>query len=130
MNRKMRTLLFGNAQECQATSETVKALDLLSKYSHESCCVDDLEELYKVLVDWEPSLLIVLADGVEGMEAVYCSRERRPGLPVFWFSDDRGFGMQSYRLNCAYFSTKPVTPDKLAHAIFRCDHVGICYTAV
>jgi len=77
------------------------------------------------LVDWEPTLMIALADGAEGMECAYRSRERRPCLPVFWFSDDREFGMQSYRLNCAYFSTKPITEDKLNHAIQRCQHLGI-----
>lgn len=130
MNRKMKTLVFGTAQECRAASDVVKTLSALSEYAHESFHVDDLEELDKNLVDWEPTLLIVLADGAEGMEAVYRSRERRPNLPVFWFSDDRGFGMQSYRLNCAYFSTKPVTADKVNHAICRCNHIGIRYGSV
>lgn len=127
MNR-IKALIFGDAHEYRAAEEVLKALELLSEHTHEHFHVDDLEEFERNLVDWEPTLLIVLADGAEGMECVYRSRERRPGLPVFWFSDDRDFGIQSYRLDCAYFSTKPVTPDKINHAIHRCNHMGIQYS--
>ena len=71
------------------------------------------------LVDWEPTLVIVLADGAKGFECVFRTKACRPSLSVFWFSDDREFGMQSYRMDCAYFSTKPVTSEKIAHAIHR-----------
>ena len=130
MDRKIKTLLFGREQECRAAAEVLGALDLLTGHVHDQRHVDDLEELDMLMADWMPSLLIVLADGAKGMEAVYRARERRPGLPVFWFSDDREFGMQSYRLGCAYFSTKPLTPDKIHHAIRRCDHVGIQYVSL
>ena len=127
MNRRIKTLMFGNEQECLAAAEVLRALELLSEHMHEHLYVDDLEEFEKSMVDWEPTLLVVLANGAKGMECVYRSRERRPGLPVFWFSDDQDFGVQSYRLNCAYFSTKPVTLEKIKHAIHRCDHFGIQY---
>ena len=41
-------------------------------------------------------------------------------VPVLWFSDDNGFGVQSYRLGCAYFHKKPVSPQVLSAAIARC----------
>ena len=127
MKPNMKTLLFGAPHECTAAGEALgNMVDSAYEYRH----VNDIEEFERVLVNWMPSLIVVLADGAAGMESVYRSRQRRPSLPVFWFSDDREFGMQSYRLDCAYFSTKPVTPEKMACAMKRCDHIGIPYTAV
>lgn len=127
MNRKIRTLIFGNKQESQAAALLLRSLEPLAEHNHEHFHVDDLEQFDRNLVDWKPTLLMVLADGAEGMECVYRARERRPSLPVFWFSNDRDFGVQSYRLNCAYFSTKPVTEEKMYNAIHRCNRMGIRY---
>lgn len=130
MTGKIRTLMFGKAQECQSAAEVLKTMQSLSGFAHEHHHVADLEEYEQALAEWDPTLLIVLAEGAEGMECVYRSRERRPLLPVFWFSNDREFGMQSYRLNCAYFSTKPVSHEKLTRAFQRCRHLGIRYEII
>lgn len=127
MKPTVKVLLFGDLLECESVGETLRRLEHLSDHVQEFCCMSDIEEFEAALVEWEPSLAIVLADGAAGMESVYRSRQRRPALPVFWFSNDREFGMQSYRLECAYFSTKPVTAEKIHHAIQRCHHVGIPY---
>lgn len=127
MSGRIKTLLFGKEHECQAAAEILTDLEIVPKHKHEYCQVNDLEEFERALADWEPSLLVVLADGAKGMECVYQSRERRPNLPVFWFSNDQGFGILSYRLNCAYFSTKPATQEKISHAFLRCHHIGIQY---
>lgn len=129
MNQKIRTLIFGNSDECRKAEEELSALEQLAEKHQEFLHIDDLEEFDRKLVDWEPTLLMVLANGAEGMECTYRARDRRPCIPVFWFSNDPEFGMQSYRLNCAYFSTKPVTGEKLSYAFQRCNHIGIRYTA-
>lgn len=128
MRLNIKTLLFGECQECETVGKMLEHTNQFPKDAHEYRHIDDLEEFEKILVTWMPSLVIVLADGAAGMESVYRSRQRRPSLPVIWFSNDRAFGMQSFRLECAYFSTKPVTPDKIKLALRRCDHVGISYT--
>lgn len=125
MRREVRALLFGNSRECRAVVDILKTLDFLAEYSHEYLHVDDLEELERSLIDWTPTLLVVLAEGTEGMSCVRRSRQRRPGVPVFWFSADQDLGIQAFGLDCAYFSTKPVTPEKIQRAIHRCAHVGI-----
>lgn len=129
MDQKVKALIFGNADECAAAHDALQSLECCASYRHELCHVEDIEDLETKLIDWEPSLAIVLADGAIGMETVFRLRQRRPCVPVFWFSDDREFSMQSYRLDCAYFSTKPVTREKISSAIARCDHVGIRYAA-
>lgn len=128
MGPNVKTLLFGTRRECENIGRMLSLVEGFPADSHEFRHIDDMEEFEKILATWFPTLVIVLADGAAGMESVYRSRQRRPSLPVLWFSDDREFGMQSYRLECAYFSTKPVTPEKLTCALRRCDHVGIPYT--
>ncbi len=117
--------MFGETAECETAAEIMEALPELSGNTCEYFHLNDLEKLVEAIVDFEPTLLIVLANGAEGMECVYRARERSSELPVFWFSDDKAFAVQSYRFNCAYFTTKPVTSDKMSNAIKRCSHIGI-----
>lgn len=128
MMTTIKILLFGKQCECRTVEALIKQASPFQNARHEICCIDDLEYLNTALVDWDPTLLIVTADGAEGMESVYRARERHPCVPVFWFSDDKDFGILSYRLNCAYFSVKPVTAEKLSSAVQRCEHLGIRYT--
>mgnify|MGYP003199471040 FL=1 len=53
-------------------------------------------------------LIIVLADGADGMEGVIAAKNADRDTPVIWLSDDEGFGAQSYRLGCTYFHKKPI----------------------
>lgn len=57
---------------------------------------------------------------VAGMEGVIAARNTCGQVPVVWFSNDGGFGAQSYRLGCAYFHEKPVSPRVLSAAIAKC----------
>lgn len=125
MSGAIKTLMYGSEEECSTAAEMIKSLPDLAGYECEHLWVYDLEEYEKALVDFAPTLLVVLADGAEGMECVYRTKERRPSLPVFWFSDDKDFAVQSYRLNCAYFSIKPPTVDTMENAVRRCRHMGI-----
>ena len=59
-------------------------------------------------------------DGADGMEGVIAAKSVCKNVPVLWFSNDNGFGVQSYRLGCAYFHKKPVSPQVLSAAIARC----------
>ena len=46
-------------------------------------------------------MIIVAVDGAIGMEGVIASKNIRPDTAVIWFSDDKAFGAQSYRLGCS-----------------------------
>lgn len=130
MSKKVRTLLFGKREECETAVQVLNTLEMFSEYDHEYFYINNLEEFDKLLVDLGPTLLVVLADGAEGMECVYRAREHSQDIPVFWFSDDRDFAVQSYRMNCAYFSDKPITSDKALNAFKRCKHTGMQYCVV
>lgn len=125
MSGRMRTLIYGDPAECENAQNLIQALLCdgtgLLECRHVSCH----EDLSLELMQWHPCLTVVLADGPAGMEGVYAVKDNYPRSSVFWFSNDRGFGMMSHRLECAYFSVKPVTEEKLQRALRRCDHVGI-----
>lgn len=125
MSGSVRTLFYGDQAECAEVQKLMQSLfcgePQFMECRHVSCHEDLAEELMR----WNPCLTIVLADGPAGMEGVYAVKDNHPRSSVFWFSNDRGFGVMSHRLDCAYFSVKPVTKEKLQRALRRCDHVGI-----
>ena len=85
---------------------------------------DIFDEFYKQIVDVDPSLIIVLANGANGLECVYQAKKYDNNMAVFWFSDDRNFSIQSHRLECAYFAQKPLTAEKLKKAFYRYQSLG------
>lgn len=65
-------------------------------------------------------LIVVLANGADGMEGVIAAKNADRDTPVIWLSDDEGFGAQSYRLGCTYFHKKPIPLEKLKEALHKC----------
>ena len=65
-------------------------------------------------------LIVVLANGADGMEGVIAAKNADSDTPVIWLSDDEGFGAQSYRLGCTYFHKKPIPLEKLKEALHKC----------
>lgn len=80
----------------------------------------DYDRLIAALGSGPPALVIVTMDGAAGMEGVIAAKNLLPEVPVIWFSDDNGFGVQSYRLGCAYFHEKPISSEVLLAAIAKC----------
>lgn len=124
MKRKIKTVIYSNEAEYRTVCKILTETGICG-HSHECRRVDSWESLREDLVDWNPGLAIVARDGAAGMEGVYLVRQQRPGVPVFWFSDDDDFSVQSHRLECTYFAAKPLTQEKLRKAFHRCAHVGI-----
>lgn len=120
MRDEVKILIYGRSAECIHTQELLRVLSHQSETVYRYAAVDDFEELRMKLVDFEPELVIVVEDGAAGMEAVYRVRRYSSLIPVFWFSDDVDFGMQSHRLECSYFAVKPVMQDKMQRAFQRC----------
>lgn len=121
----MKILLYGNETEYMEAAALLPTLPLLAGRECRFVHVMDRESFQEQLVLWKPDLAIVLEEGAAGMEGVYTAKDTSPAVPVFWFSDDPDFGIQSYRLNCTYFSTKPVTRTKYERALARCPELYI-----
>lgn len=62
-------------------------------------------------------IAFVTQDNADGMEGVIAVRNISPDLPVIWFSNDKGFGCQAYRLNTDFFHAKPLTAKSLEMAL-------------
>ncbi len=108
----MNILVFGSGNE---VDEFVDLIDLHEHYIFrkktytKSTDYDDFLEKLKNPQD----IIFVLENGAKGMESVIASKSLYPDIPVIWFSDDKHFGAQSYRLETAYFAKKPVTNEHL-----------------
>jgi hypothetical protein len=70
---------------------------------------DDYDDFLSYLSEEEPQAVFILADGAIGMEGVIAVKNFYPMCPVVWISNDKGFGIQSYRLGCVFFAEKPLT---------------------
>lgn len=119
MKNNLKILLYGKSEEAESVRNYICNLLIFSNTIADFICVTTWDDMETFLVDSSPDLVVVFADGAEGMEAVYLSRRRKPDSPVCWFSDDHDFGMQSHRLECVYFSAKPITEEKLRRALTR-----------
>lgn len=129
MKQKLKTLIYGDASECRAADEMLKKMQP-AFYRHECKYSSEWEDFREQLVQWDPGLVIIIWNGAVGMEGAYLVRNQRPELPIFWFSDDDAFSIQSHRLDCNYFSIKPITPEKFQKAFQRCAHVGTRFRTV
>lgn len=118
----MRAVLFGTQQQYQ---EWTEATHILPEYI--DCTkwipVPDYDLLQRCLIEQEYDIIIITADGANGMEACIAARKMCPNTPLIWLSNDRDFAAQSYRLGCTYFAARPVAQYKLLHALERCQQV-------
>ena len=118
MNKTIRVAIFGSGMECCSAKRLLGGIaegDALELRIH---LLHEVDELRHCMVTQSPDLVISLADGTAGMEAIYLVRKYDAALPVLWFSDDPGFAMQSHRLECSYFSVKPLTAEKMRRALY------------
>ncbi len=108
----MKVLLCGEKSECENLCRLLQTLPLGVA---ESVSVGDYEEIHRLIVDTQPSVAIVCDSGAKGMESVQRIKDSAD-IPIFWFSDDKGFAVHSYRLGCSYFGVKPILAEGLENA--------------
>jgi two-component SAPR family response regulator len=120
-----RTLIFGFDNESFELQQLLKKQMIFKQNYCTFITISELEEFRVKMIDWQPTLVIIVSNGALGMEAAHIARKKDLDVPLLWFSDDIDFGMESHRLNCDYFSVKPVTEEKIQRALRRCARVGI-----
>ena len=81
---------------------------------------DRTEKLIPALSDHSFTAAFVAMGNAAGMEAVIAIRRADYRLPVAWFSNDRDFAAQAYRLNIEYFTVIPLSARKIQEALKRC----------
>lgn len=123
MRDTAQIVIYGSTADTDHASFLLRGSDRLSHFDIR--CTGSFPSLQQELTADLPALLVVLTDGAAGMEGVFLARQIMPELPIFWFSNDSHFGMQSHRLDCTYFATKPLTEEKLRKALDHCVRLGI-----
>lgn len=116
----MNITLYGPETE---KYEHANELSALPDCRYRNICIkgfSDYDSFISNLGEGPPELVLVTADGAAGMEGVIAAKSLLKNVPVVWFSNDSGFGAQSYRLGCAYFHPKPVSAEILSAAIAKC----------
>ena len=115
----MRLLIFGEPNGEDALHALFEGSPLAFR-KIECSFSPSYEEYLAALRDNPPDAVLVTAEGAAGMEGVKAAHSLAEDIPVIWFSEDKAFGAESYRLNCRYFGAKPITESQLASALERC----------
>ena len=116
----MRLILYGTESD---KDEFARAFAAMPDLCYRKIGINghhDYDSFIAALSESPPDCIVIAMDGADGMEGVIAARSVCKNVPVLWFSDDNGFGVQSYRLGCAYFHKKPVSPQILSAAIAKC----------
>ena len=114
----MNILVFGSGNEIEALIDSIDSHEqfIFRKKSFKKSTDYDsfLNELKS-----PQDIIFVLKDGAIGMESVIASKSICPYTPVIWFSSDKNFGAQSYRLGAEFFAEKPITSQHLSQVAKR-----------
>lgn len=116
----MRLILYGTEAD---TSELTAMISAIPELSYRHIRIEnhaDRDSFLTGLGGSPPDGIVVAMDGASGMEGVIAAKTLFRDIPVLWFSNDGGFGAQSYRLGCTYFHQKPISPEVLSAAIAKC----------
>ena len=109
----MNILVFGSDKETEYFTNLVGFNEQFMFRKKNYTKVADYDSFLEMLKD-EYDVIFVLENGAKGMESVIASKSLRPETPLIWFSDDKNFGAQSYRLGTEFFGTKPITNEHLS----------------
>ncbi len=113
-HREKRRML---EQTLSAISTSVYPLDLKIYDSY-----DDFIASFAYDESSKSQAVIIARRGADGMESARNARLMQPSVPLIWLSDDEGFGIESYRIGCAFFSTEEISEHLLLTALKRCEH--------
>lgn len=114
----MKIVVYGHSHEREIMCDLLETHEDLAFRQINYHFYDNYDDFLTALKA-ESHLIIVTANGAAGMEGVIAARAVQPDAAILWFSDDKAFGPQSYRLGCTYFSEKPVPKNMFSKAIQR-----------
>lgn len=108
----MKIMIYGTAAYCCEVEKYLVGKEVV--YCTEA------EALISTLTGAAPDMVFIVMKNAAGMEGVIAVKKINHQMPVAWFSNDRDFAPQAYRLNTEYFSTFPICAEKVAVALKRC----------
>ena len=117
---EMNVLIYGTTQEKELIIQHMKSQACMAFRLLHFTQTEDYDEFVGNLQRGEPDLIFVTKDNAAGMEGVIAVKNLYPDTPVVWFSNDKNFVAQSYRLGVNYFSVKPIDEKMMNLAMTRC----------
>lgn len=117
---EMNVLIYGTTQEKELIIQHMKSQACMAFRLLHFTQTEDYDEFIDILHQGEPDLIFVTKDSAAGMEGVIAVKNLYPDTPVVWFSNDKNFVAQSYRLGVNYFSVKPIDEKMMNLAMTRC----------
>ena len=112
----MEIIIYGTYEDYRTVKEDMEILPEM-QYRIINCeHAATYDDFLLLLRKKTPDMVMVLADGAEGMEGIIASQTICPRAVKIWITNDKGFGIQAYRMNCAYFAVKPITEDLISKA--------------
>lgn len=116
----MNVLVYGVEKDKKQIADYMKNQANMAFRLIEYEQTDDYDIFLELLEKREHDIIIVMMDNAAGMEGTRAAKELKPHTPVIWFSNDKNFVAQSYRLGVTYFSVKPVEEKIFGLALQRC----------
>lgn len=117
---KMNVLIYGNTREKELIIQHMKSEVCMAFRLLHFTQTEDYDEFVDKLQGRGHDLIFITMDNAAGMEGVIAVKNLHPDTPVVWFSNDKNFVAQSYRLGVSYFSVKPIDEKMMKLAIERC----------
>ena len=116
----MNVLIYGNATDKELLIQHMKSQACMAfrriNYPH----TENYDTFLEMLDEEEYEMVFVMMDNAVGMEGVIAVQNLHPDTPIIWFSNDKNFVAQSYRLGVTYFSVKPIEEKTIRLALQRC----------
>lgn len=116
----MNVLIYGNAREKELLIQHMKSQASMAfrlvDYSH----AEDYDSYLAMLRQQTYDMVFVMSDNAAGMEGVIAVQNIQPDTSIIWFSNDKNFVAQSYRLGVSYFAVKPIDEKIVSLALMRC----------
>ena len=124
---EMNVLIYGNTTDKEILVQHMKSLACMAFRKINYFHADDYDTFLNLLKETNYDKVFVMADDAAGMEGVIAAQELHPEMPVIWFSNDKNFVAQSYRLGVKYFAVKPINEKVINLALQRCQKGGRGY---
>ena len=116
----MNVLIYGNTTDKELIVQHMKSLACMTFRKINYSQTDDYDTLLRLLKKTTYEMVFVMVDNAAGMEGVIAVQSISSTTPIIWFSNDRNFVAQSYRLGVNYFAVKPINEKMIKLAIERC----------
>ena len=116
----LNILISGNEKEKEILIQHMKSQSSMAFRLLDFSQTNNYDEFLELMQNESWDLIFVTMDNAAGMEGVIAVKNVHPQMPVIWFSNDRNFVAQSYRLGVNYFSVKPIEEKIVNLALERC----------